>query len=62
MSDPPKHFYEHGSAGHPVRAAILIAVAVFLIFAGLVYAVLRFSVRPETEASRQPRASPRSSP
>jgi Tol biopolymer transport system component/DNA-binding winged helix-turn-helix (wHTH) protein len=37
--------------GHPVRAAILIAAASLLGFAGLVYAVLRFSVRPETNAT-----------
>lgn len=41
-------------AGRPVRAAILIAAACVLGFAGLVYAVLRFSVRPETAQPRPP--------
>ena len=36
-------------AGHPVRAAVLITVALVLAVAALVYAVFRFSVRPETE-------------
>jgi Tol biopolymer transport system component len=37
-----------------VRAAILIALAAVLVFGGLVYAVFRFSVRPETSAPRPP--------
>jgi Tol biopolymer transport system component/DNA-binding winged helix-turn-helix (wHTH) protein len=36
-------------AGHPVRAAVLISGAVLVAVAALVYAVFRFSVRPETE-------------
>lgn len=39
--------------GHPVRAAIVISIAVFLIFAALVYAVYKLSVRPRT-APRTP--------
>jgi Tol biopolymer transport system component/DNA-binding winged helix-turn-helix (wHTH) protein len=36
-------------AGHPVRAAVLIALAVLATVAALVYVVFRFSVRPDTE-------------
>jgi Tol biopolymer transport system component/DNA-binding winged helix-turn-helix (wHTH) protein len=42
----------HDAGGHPVRAAILIAIVVGVSVAALVYAVFRFSIRPETEAAR----------
>ena len=35
--------------GHPVRAAVLIAAAVFVSVAALVYAIYRTSVRPDVE-------------
>ncbi len=41
-------------AGRPVLAAILITLAAVLAFGALVYAVFRFSVRPETSAPRPP--------
>ena len=37
------------SDGHPVRAAVLIAAAVFVSVAALVYVVYRTSVRPDVE-------------
>ncbi|HEX8723106.1 MAG TPA: transcriptional regulator, partial [Pyrinomonadaceae bacterium] len=37
------------AGGHPARAAVLIAAAVFVSVAALVYAVYRLSVRPEAE-------------
>jgi Tol biopolymer transport system component/DNA-binding winged helix-turn-helix (wHTH) protein len=40
--------------GHPVRAAVLIALAVFGSVALLVYAVYRLSVRPDIERARTP--------
>ena len=46
--------------GHPVRAAILIALAVFISVAALVYAVYYFSVRREVERSRPPAPAIRS--
>ncbi|MDT5262599.1 MAG: hypothetical protein QOC61_1603 [Acidobacteriota bacterium] len=39
------------SSGHPVRAAILISLVVFVVVAALVYGVFRFSIRPETETA-----------
>ena len=42
------------SGGHPVRAAVLIAVAVFASVAALVYAVHYFSVRPERARTPAP--------
>jgi eukaryotic-like serine/threonine-protein kinase len=42
------------TSGHPVRAAILIALAAVFGFGAMVYAVFRFSVRPETSAPRPP--------
>ncbi|MDT7809895.1 MAG: hypothetical protein QOJ70_3708 [Acidobacteriota bacterium] len=44
------------SDGHPVRAAVLIAVVVFVSVAALVYAIFRLSVHPDTE--RAPRPAP----
>jgi Tol biopolymer transport system component/DNA-binding winged helix-turn-helix (wHTH) protein len=35
--------------GHPVRAAVLISIVAFLSVAGLVYAVYRLAVKPDTE-------------
>jgi Tol biopolymer transport system component/DNA-binding winged helix-turn-helix (wHTH) protein len=40
--------------GHPVRAAVLISVAVFVSVALLVYAIYRLSVRPDVERARAP--------
>lgn len=40
--------HEERPGGHPVRAAVLISVAVVLVFAALVYAVFKLSVRPQT--------------
>jgi Tol biopolymer transport system component/DNA-binding winged helix-turn-helix (wHTH) protein len=42
------------SDGHPVRAAVLIAAAVFFSVAALVYFVYRTSVRPDVERARPP--------
>ncbi|MDT5296191.1 MAG: hypothetical protein QOJ76_3071 [Acidobacteriota bacterium] len=42
------------AGGHPVRAAILISIVVFVAVAALVYAVFRFSIQPETETTRPP--------
>lgn len=39
--------------GHPVRAAVIISIAVVLIFGALVYAVYKLSVKPQT-APRAP--------
>ena len=44
----------HGPGDHPVRAAVLIAAAVFLSVAALVYLVYRTSVRPDVERARPP--------
>lgn len=43
--------------GHPVRAAVLIAAAVFVSVAALVYAVYRTSVRPDVERAGRPAAA-----
>jgi Tol biopolymer transport system component/DNA-binding winged helix-turn-helix (wHTH) protein len=40
--------------GHPVLAAVLISVAVFVSVALLVYAIYRLSVRPDVERARAP--------
>ncbi|HWS87222.1 MAG TPA: winged helix-turn-helix domain-containing protein [Pyrinomonadaceae bacterium] len=42
------------SGGHPARAAVLIAAAVFAAVAGLVYVIYRTSVRPDVERARTP--------
>lgn len=42
--------------GHPVRAAVLISLAVVLVFAGVVFLVFKFVVRPQT-AQQPPRQS-----
>jgi Tol biopolymer transport system component/DNA-binding winged helix-turn-helix (wHTH) protein len=39
---------------HPVRAAVLIAVAVFVAVGALVYFIYRTSVRPDVERARTP--------
>jgi Tol biopolymer transport system component/DNA-binding winged helix-turn-helix (wHTH) protein len=39
----------HAGAGHPVRGAIVISVAVVAFVGALVYGVFRFVVRPQTE-------------
>ncbi|MDT7779880.1 MAG: hypothetical protein QOC99_2392 [Acidobacteriota bacterium] len=44
-----------GPSGHPVRAAILISLVVFVVVAALVYGVFRFSIRPETETPSRTR-------
>ena len=55
---PPSAYSPSPSArvteGHPVRAAILISVAVFVTVAALVYMVFRLSVRPDVERARMP--------
>jgi len=38
-----------GRGGHPVRDAVLITVVSVLVFAALVYAVFKFTIRPRTE-------------
>ncbi len=48
----PSHAQMHD--GHPVRAAVLISVAVFLAVASLVYVIYRLSVRPDVERARVP--------
>lgn len=40
--------------GHPVRAAVLIAVVVFVSVAALVYGIYRSSVRPDVERAGTP--------
>ncbi|HEX8502559.1 MAG TPA: winged helix-turn-helix domain-containing protein [Pyrinomonadaceae bacterium] len=45
---------EHAREGHPARAAVLIAAAVFASVAGLVYLVYKLSVRPDVERARAP--------
>jgi hypothetical protein len=45
----------HDADGHPVRAAILISLVVFIVVAALVYGVFRLSIRPETETAPRTR-------
>lgn len=49
--DPPP---PHARDGHPVRAAVLIALAVFTAVSALVYVVHYLSVRPDVERARTP--------
>ncbi|HEX8351493.1 MAG TPA: transcriptional regulator, partial [Pyrinomonadaceae bacterium] len=51
-SDHAAHARTHD--GHPVRAAVLISVALFASVAALVYFIHRSSVRPDVERARAP--------